>query len=69
VAVQQREDKEKKDELKPLSKKEALESIRKFKKDFGLLGISTSKRRIRNILKRSGPLSDEVDRSRCEQDM
>ena len=67
--MQQREDKEKKDELKPLSKKEALESIRKFKKDFGLLGISTSKRRIRNILKRSGPLSDEVDRSRCEQDM
>jgi hypothetical protein len=67
--VQQKEDKEKKHELKPLPKEDALESIRKFKRDFGLIGIPTSKKRIRDILRRSGSLSDGVTQSRREQDI
>lgn len=69
MVVQQKEDKEKKNELKPMSKEEALASIKKFKDDFGLVGTNTSKERIRGILKKSGLLSDEVDKTRREQDI
>lgn len=69
MAVQQKEDKEKKNELKPLSKEDALASIKRFKNDFGLEGIRTSKERIQNILRKSGLLSEEVDITRREQDI
>ena len=54
------------DELKPLTKKEALVSIRKFRKDLGLEGVHTTKERIRTILEKSGSISEEVIRMRLE---
>jgi hypothetical protein len=43
--------------LKPLSKEEALASLKQFRKDLGL-GKHADKDHIREILKRSGPLSE-----------
>ena len=69
MSVQQREDNDNKKGLKPLSKEEALASIKKFKNDFGLNGVRTSRERIQNILRNSGLLSEEVDVARREQDI
>lgn len=55
------------DELKPLTKEEALASIGKFRKDLGLEGVHTTKERIRAILEKSGLLSEEVTRMRLEE--
>jgi hypothetical protein len=49
--------------LEPLSKQEALESIRKFKRDLGL-NKKVDKKHIQDILKKSGSLSDEVNKMR-----
>lgn len=54
------------DELKPLTKKEALASLGRFRKDLGLEGVHTTKERIRTILEKSGSLSEEVTRMRLE---
>jgi hypothetical protein len=62
------ENKDKGTELQPLSKEEALASIKKFRKDLGLEGIHTNRDRIQSILKKSGLLSDEVTKMRREQD-
>jgi hypothetical protein len=68
VSVQQNKDNEQR-ELKPLSKDEAISSIRKFRYDFGLNGIRTDRTRIQNILSKSGLLSEEVDKGRREQEI
>jgi hypothetical protein len=57
------------DKLQPLSKEEALASMKKFRKDLGLEGIHTDKDRIQSILQKSGLLSDEVTSMRREQDI
>jgi hypothetical protein len=57
------------DKLQPLSKEEALASLKKLRKDLGLEGIHTNRERIQSILKKLGPLSDEVTRMRREQNI
>lgn len=42
------------DELKPLTKEEALETLEQFRKDLGLEDVHSIKERIRDILGRSG---------------
>jgi hypothetical protein len=44
--------------LTPLSKDAALGEIKKFRKDMGIEGIHTTRKRVKNILKKSGPLSE-----------
>ena len=56
-----------KEQLRPLSKSEALASIQKFRKDLGLEGMHTSKKRISAILEKSGLLSEEVTKIRLEE--
>jgi hypothetical protein len=62
-------DKNKDDVLEPLSKEEALASIRKFREDFHLTEIHADKKDIQNILKKAGSLSDEVTKMRHEHDV
>jgi hypothetical protein len=66
MAVLENKDKGNDSKLQPLSKEEALASLKKFRKDLGLERIHTNKERIQSILKKSGPLSDEVTRMRRE---
>lgn len=54
-------------ELQAQSKEELLSNIKKLRKDLGLEGVSYDKERLRRILEKTGPLSDEVLRMR-EQD-
>jgi hypothetical protein len=65
--VLENKDRGKEDELQPLSKEEALASIKQFKKDLRLTKVRTNKTRIRRILKRSGLISDEIVEMRHEQ--
>jgi hypothetical protein len=49
-------------ELQPLSKEEALKSIRQFRQAFDLTNVEVNRRHIQEILKRSGPISDAIMR-------
>jgi hypothetical protein len=58
-----------KEELKPLSKEDAVKSIRQFKEDLGIANIHTDEERLQDVLKKIGPLSEEVNKMRHDQDM
>ena len=55
------------EELKPLTKEKALASIGKFRKELGLEDVHTTKERIKDLLEKSGSLSEEVTRMRLEE--
>jgi hypothetical protein len=54
------------EELQPLSREEALESIKQFRQDFHLTDVSTDRREIQAVLKQSGLISDAITESRRE---
>ena len=55
------------DKLKALSKEKALATIGMFRKQLGLVALHTTKERFRNILEKSGSLSEEVTKMRVEE--
>jgi hypothetical protein len=54
-------------ELKPLTKERAISSLMKFRKNLGIEGLHPTEQRIRSILEKSGPLSEEVTKMRSKE--
>lgn len=55
------------DSLKPLTKEKSLAILGKFRKDLGIEGLHPTKQRIKAILEKSGPLSEEATKMRLEE--
>jgi cell division protein FtsX len=50
--------------IEPQSKEQAQEIIRKLKADIGMANVKADKKKVRQILRRAGSLTDEILKSR-----